>query len=294
MTQAQEYDLKKSTEFIGPLYPILEAKDGDVLDGVHRFKADHNWPRLKLDHIDSEEKKIAARLVANLHRRQVSRLEKEDLINALAELYVKQGFKVEGSRDKAQGSNEVAERIVAATGLGRRTVMAYLRDEFKQNNFARKDPEQHPTQAKAADIIYNNLKNKDEENPGYAMRVIDRFKEEIKEELLKNPLFRKEVLDMLPKSALQPSRPALVFDPSKDEHVQELMRLNPENFFPETRQRSGAAHHGKIRRKGQEDPCEGYEPLGSLYKVFVEECPNCLCLKCSHVETCLERVRPED
>lgn len=293
--ETEDYNLKKSTELIGPLYPILEAKDGDVLDGVHRFKADHDWPRLKLDHIDSEEKKIAARLVANFHRRQVSGLEKEDLINALAELYVKKGFKVEGSREKAQGPNEVAERIVAATGLGRRTVMKYLRDEFKQNNYARNDPEQHPTQAKAADIIYNNLKNKDEENPGYAMRVIDRFKEEIKEELLKNPLFRKEVLNMLPKSALQPSRPALVFDPSKDEHIQELMRLNPEKFFPETRQRHASHYHGsRKRRKGQEDPCEGFEPLGSLYKVFVEECPNCLCVKCSYAETCIERVRPED
>jgi len=76
LSKDPEYDLKKSTEFIGPLYPILEAKDGDVLDGVHRFKADHDWPRLKLDHIDSEEKKIAARLVANFHRRQVSGPEK--------------------------------------------------------------------------------------------------------------------------------------------------------------------------------------------------------------------------
>lgn len=78
MSEAENYDLKKSTTVIGQLYPVLVAKDGDVLDGVHRSQANRNWKRLTLQHIDTEEKKLIARLVANFHRRQVSKLEKEE------------------------------------------------------------------------------------------------------------------------------------------------------------------------------------------------------------------------
>jgi len=50
-----EYDLKKSEKGIGQLYPILEAKDGEVIDGFHREEADKKWKRVRLEHIDTEE-----------------------------------------------------------------------------------------------------------------------------------------------------------------------------------------------------------------------------------------------
>ena len=78
---SEEYDLSKSEKGIGQLYPILEAKDGEIIDGFHREKADKNWKRVRLEHIDTEEKKLLARLIANFHRRQsVGKRRKNGLI----------------------------------------------------------------------------------------------------------------------------------------------------------------------------------------------------------------------
>lgn len=126
MSQVQEYDLKKSQKLVGQLYPILLSKDGQVLDGLHRIHADRDWERQTLEHIDSEEKKLLVRLVANFHRRHVSRDEKAEWINSLAELYHNQGLQIEGARQKAQGPNQILYRIVRETGLGLRTVREYL------------------------------------------------------------------------------------------------------------------------------------------------------------------------
>ena len=89
-----------------------------------------NWKRIRLEYIDTEEKKILARLIANWHRRQVSREEKEQWINALAEIYLKQGYKV-GDRTKRE-PNEIIRKISEVTGLTVKTIMNYIHDEFKQ------------------------------------------------------------------------------------------------------------------------------------------------------------------
>ncbi len=33
------YSLKGSTKLVGQLYPVLMAKDGEILDGIHRSEA---------------------------------------------------------------------------------------------------------------------------------------------------------------------------------------------------------------------------------------------------------------
>ncbi len=277
---SERYDLKKSSTSIGQLYPVLVAKDGEILDGVHRKASDRSWRTVTLTHIDTTEKKLIARLVANFHRRQVSRDEKAEWINALAELYVKQGFKIEGSRDKAQGSNEVAERIVVATGLGRRTVMTYLRDEFKQNNFARKSPEQHECKTGASDVIRNSLSSRERENPGYTSRLLERFKKEVKEELLRSPLFRKQVLDMLPKC----------WDPQTQQKSTANFPDQSTEDIPINRFRS---YRKKERENESEENKIVLEP-GWLLEDHLERFPNCDCQSCQHAEDCDVRIRPDD
>jgi hypothetical protein len=68
-----EYDLKESESTVGQLYPVLLSKDGKVIDGFHRLEADKNWKKMKINEIDTEEKLLLARLVANFHRRNNSR-----------------------------------------------------------------------------------------------------------------------------------------------------------------------------------------------------------------------------
>lgn len=123
-----EYNLKKSKTTIGQLYPILEDKHGNIIDGFHRAEADPTWKRMKLDHIDSEEKMILARAISNWHRRQVSREEKAEWINGLAKIYQKQGLKVGKDRER----NEVINKLIGVLGLSRETIIKYLEDEFRQ------------------------------------------------------------------------------------------------------------------------------------------------------------------
>jgi hypothetical protein len=200
---------------------------------------------------------------------------------------------VEGDRNARQGPNEIADRICEATGLGYRTVIEYLDPSFKQQSFRRTDPSQHHSQKDPEEIIFNRLKLGD---PTWARTVIERFKQEHEKQLLESPLFRKKILDSIPRSIQQPMRPAIAFDPQKDEQVQELLRLKEEdvfpNGFPNGFFRSMTASRERKARK-QEEAWKG-TPLGSLYEDFIQDCPNCLCSKCPHSEVCIERVRPED
>ena len=169
MSDSEEYDLKKSKESIGQLYPILEAKDGEIIDGFHRQKADKNWKRIRLENIDTEEKKLIARLVSNYHRRKISREEKEQWINGLAKIYQKQGLKVEGTH------NQIKNRIMQVTGLGNVTVGLYLTAEFKQE-----PPHIKSRPMVSASQVIEGLGESRKE--GYGKQLVERFREEIKAE----------------------------------------------------------------------------------------------------------------
>ena len=59
--------------------------------------------------------------------------EKAEWINGLAEIYQKQGYKVNACNSAGgQAINEIKDRIIAVAGLAERTVMAYLSEEYKQ------------------------------------------------------------------------------------------------------------------------------------------------------------------
>jgi len=88
---------------------------------------------------------LLARLVANFHRRQVSREEKEEWINGLAEIYQKQGFKVSGERR----SNEIIDKIAEATGLTKRTIEELIASKFKQMEEGHGAPHETPILQKA-------------------------------------------------------------------------------------------------------------------------------------------------
>ena len=74
---------------------------------------------------------MLARLIANFHRRQVSREEKEEWINGLAKIYQKQGLRVVHIANDGI-ENEIKQKIMEVTGLSDFTVDGYLHNEFKQ------------------------------------------------------------------------------------------------------------------------------------------------------------------
>jgi ribosomal protein S8 len=178
----------------------LEAKDGEIIDGIHREKADRSWKRIRLNNIDTEEKKLLARLIANFHRRIVPYQEKKDWINGLAKIYEKQGLKISlGPSHK----NEIIERISNLTGLSSRTVRSYIHSEYLQD---KETPIAEP-KVPASQVIKTMA---DSRREGWGDRLIERHRQEIiaeekpkiesklKTELLKSPEFIREAIEKAP------------------------------------------------------------------------------------------------
>jgi len=180
-----EFDIKKS-EKIGQLYPVLVDAKGNIIDGLHRLEADPNWRKEKIPEIDTEEKLLVARCVSNWHRRQISREEKENWINGLAEIYQKQGLPAKGIRRQ----NEIKARIVEITGLDPRTVELYLKPEFKQ------EPLPHALEGKtrlsASERIEHEL----------GRDYVERHREEVEEEL--RPRVEEEIRERIIEEEIKP------------------------------------------------------------------------------------------
>jgi hypothetical protein len=113
--------LRASSERVGKLYPVLLDKHGNIIDGKHRLAVDENWPKVKLEHIETDKQLLIARLVGNLCRRLVSSEEKSRMLGQLGEICLKEGV----------APGEIAYKIAAETGMSYRWAMEYLPAEYK-------------------------------------------------------------------------------------------------------------------------------------------------------------------
>ena len=185
----EKYDLNESAKGIGQLYPVLVDKKGRTIDGFHRLQANPSWRIQPLDHIDTDEKLLLARCVANWHRRQVGREEKTEWINGLAKIYKEQGLKIEGKH----GNNEILDKLVEVLGLNFRTIRQYLVEDFKQRENL--PPIQKPS-VPASQRIESTLGKDYVER--YREEVLaeekPKIKQQIREELLESPEFRLEAI----------------------------------------------------------------------------------------------------
>src|SRR5207244_8007481 len=107
---------------IGQLVPVLLDARGRTIDGSHRKQRDKGWRSERLKHIETEEKFLRARLLANDNRRVMEAEQIGEILNGLAEIYRKQGAK----------PGQISPLVADKTGYDRRTVEGYLRVEFKE------------------------------------------------------------------------------------------------------------------------------------------------------------------
>ena len=117
-----ETDLKLSCDHVGPLYPVLFDKHGNVIDGKHRLAVNKNWPKVTLDHVDTKKKTLLARLASNVCRRTVSDSEKTRMLTELGEIHLLEGL----------APGKIAQEIAEETGMSYRWVMKYLPDNLKE------------------------------------------------------------------------------------------------------------------------------------------------------------------
>jgi len=114
-------ELRASSKRVGRLYPILLDRYGNIIDGLHRFEADENWPKIALENIGTVKEKLIARLISNVCRRHVSAEEKSEMLERLGEVYFDEGIE----------PGKIAYEIAEETGMSYRWVMTYLPDKYK-------------------------------------------------------------------------------------------------------------------------------------------------------------------
>jgi hypothetical protein len=114
-------ELRASGKRVGRLYPILLDRHGNIIDGLHRFEADENWPKIVLENIGTVKEKLIARLISNVCRRPVSAEEKSEMLERLGEVYFNEGVE----------PGKIAHKTAEETGMSYRWVMKYLPDKFK-------------------------------------------------------------------------------------------------------------------------------------------------------------------
>jgi len=124
LKKSDEYNIGKSMEKIGPLYPVLMSQDGRVIDGIHRLHANKNWPKHIVPITGSKVR--VARIVANLQRREVPPKEKTIMLKELA-----------------QETHWTPEEISENTGMSISWVRKYLPSEFKDKNMAELASKKH-------------------------------------------------------------------------------------------------------------------------------------------------------
>lgn len=261
-----EYNLKKS-EKIGQLYPVLVDVKGNVIDGFHRLEADPNWRKETVSEIDTKEKLLVARCVANWNRRQVSIQEKEEWINDLARIYKEHGLEV----GKPRQVNQIVNKIAEVTGLTPQTVRSYLSKEFRQvppENLA----ELNIPRISASERIEHEL----------GEEYVERHREEVEQEL--RPKIEREVREKIVEEEIKPK---IKEELSRDtEFIVETIRKAPDvlpTLPTEAIKRAKKLVEPLPKEMGVKE--------GTVYSVGEYECPHCrkhYLIKCNGKKDWLE------
>jgi len=119
---AEPYDLKDSKQSVRELYPVLRDAHGNVIDGNHRLEVDPEWRSETLEHIRTPTQLALARIVANTHRRIISREERAEQITELARSLIEHD---EVPRE------EIVATISDLTTFSADYIRRLLPDEFK-------------------------------------------------------------------------------------------------------------------------------------------------------------------
>lgn len=198
VVSSKEYNLKQSEDKIGQLYPVLLAKDGKIIDGLHRLNIDSQWKTETLEYIDTREKFLKARIISNLHRRTVPAQEIRAWLNELAELaFTEKGIK----------PGKISGWIADETGYSSITIRPYLDDKYKytpsQEGGKKGSKIQKEAKKAMSSIAIEEAKKvlgsekielvkealKEEVSKEIRKQVVADVKEEAKEELRRDPDF---------------------------------------------------------------------------------------------------------
>jgi hypothetical protein len=144
----KQYDLKASLKEIGVLYPALADAEGRIIDGIHRLAADPRWPIFQLTDIKTLEQYLVARVIANMHRRDVPAEEKTKWLDELAE---KTGW--------------TPEKIAKKVGMSPEWVRLYLSDQYKNQEMRELRMKREEKTKKKSSVVSLTTKESRPEEP---------------------------------------------------------------------------------------------------------------------------------
>jgi len=127
--------LKKSRKSIaGELYPILEAADGEIIDGYTREEA--GWEsRRRLPQIKSKLDKLVARVLAH-QRRNMPFTERRDLYDAIAEELIESGIAQPEYEthipEERRNLPKVIDKMADILGVSEKSIATYISDKYKR------------------------------------------------------------------------------------------------------------------------------------------------------------------
>ena len=163
----KELELSRKNPIIGELYPILRAKDKEIVDGFHREKAGWKSERI-LETVETRLQKLMARYFA--HKRRIMHFEeKRALMDGIAEELIKQGIaKPEYARQVAKEFRDrpvVIPLIAELLGITPHTVNIYISDKYKRGTAPKgpvvKDTETHRSKLEMRADMLKALKDID-------------------------------------------------------------------------------------------------------------------------------------
>ncbi len=118
----ERYDLRESKRSVRELYPVLRDAHGNVIDGFHRLEIDPTWHDEILPWIKTPTQLALARIIANTHRRTVSREERAAQIRELAKSLMDHD---------GVAKEEIVSTIAELTTFSEIYVRSLLPDEYK-------------------------------------------------------------------------------------------------------------------------------------------------------------------
>jgi len=120
-TKSEDFNIPYSYKRIGPLYPILVDREGNVIDGKHRLAIDPNWRKEVVPWVQSRKDLLMARIHANLHRRTVPVEERRTEFTEYADILHADGTAI----------GELASTLAELTGFGEEYVRQLLPPSLK-------------------------------------------------------------------------------------------------------------------------------------------------------------------
>jgi len=219
---SEEYDLKKSEKTVGQILPVIKDARGRIVDGLHRKDVDSNWREEIREEIDTDEKYWVTRAHLNYARRNPheAKREKIQIVDNLAEYYIKQGLNVAGRQRLADGKgapiNEVLEAVIQALNgaISESWIRHNINPKYTQDQKPQEKPKHYSEERPAVEILESD---KASVTNRYGKGFVKRLKDEIRKDVQDEIAFKYDIPELFTEDKKEKIEPKI-----KQQEIREI------------------------------------------------------------------------